>query len=428
MGRPLFIEGERNDRTNRATFKGLPMTDRSAGLAEIARVFFKIGAMSYGGPAIMGIMQTEVQEKRLWISQPQFVVGLALVNMLPGPGATQLGIFLGHAKAGWLGGTLAGACFMLPAFLIMLALAAAYVAFSALPAAQSAFYGIGPVVVGIFGASIYRLGKNTIKERTQIAILVGAAAVILLTPVGLVATLLAAGCVGIALFHSRRTGVMSLALLIAAVAAYRAADIFIFASSMPATSLARQSNPVAPGLWELGTFFLKVGAFSFGGGLSMLAFIQEQVVNQFGWLTPQQFIDGLALGQLTPGPILMLAAFVGFKLAGMQGATVAATAIFLPSFVMMLSILPLLQKMRDLQWLRAFMRGVGPAVIGALAISLTQMAPHAAPDFFTWALLALTVGLILLRNVGPLPLMLGGGVIGLLSKGGLWERIEKFAR
>jgi chromate transporter len=428
MRRPLFIGGERNDRTNRATFKGLPMTDRSTGLAEIARVFFKIGAMSYGGPAIMGIMQTEVQEKRQWISKPQFVEGLALVNMLPGPGATQLGIFLGHAKAGCLGGTLAGVCFMLPAFLIMLALAAAYAAFGALPAAQSAFYGIGPVVVGIFGASIYRLGKNTVKERTQIAILIGAAAVILLTPVGLVATLLAAGCVGIALFHSRRTGVMSLALLIAAVAAYRAADIFFFASSMPATSLARQSNPVAPGLWELGTFFLKVGAFSFGGGLSMLAFIQEQVVNQFGWLTPQQFIDGLALGQLTPGPILMLAAFVGFKLAGVQGATVAATAIFLPSFVMMLSVLPLLQKMRDLQWLRAFMRGVGPAVIGALAVSLMQMAPHAAPDPFTWALLALTVGLILLRNVGPLPLMFGGGVIGLLSKGRLWERIETFAR
>jgi chromate transport protein ChrA len=275
------------------------MTDRSAGLAEIARVFFKIGAMSYGGPAIMGIMQTEVQEKRQWISKPQFVEGLALVNMLPGPGATQLGIFLGHAKAGWLGGTLAGVCFMLPAFLIMLALAAAYAAFGALPAAQSAFYGIGPVVVGIFGASI---------------------------------------------------------------------------------------------------------------------------------LTPQQFIDGLALAQLTPGPILMLAAFVGFKLVGVQGATVAATAIFLPSFVMMLSVLPLLKKMRDLQWLRAFMRGVGPAVIGALAVSLMQMAPHAAPDLFTWALLALTVGLILLRNVGPLPLMLGGGVIGLLVKGGVWERIEKFAR
>ena len=191
---------------------------------------------------------------------------------------------------------------------------------------------------------------------------------------------------------------------------------------------ALQSGRASPGLWELGAFFFKVGAFSFGGGLSMLAFIEEQVVNQFGWLTPREFVDGLALGQLTPGPILMLAAFIGFKLAGVTGAAVAACSIFLPSFLMMLSILPLLRKMKDLQWLKAFMRGVGPAVIGALAVSLVQMAPHAAPDPFTWFLLALTVGIMLLRKVGPLPLMSGGALIGLLSKGKAWERILELAR
>lgn len=126
------------------------MTEKGIGLAEIARVFLKIGAMSYGGPAILGIMQTEIQEKRRWIEKPQFVEGLALVNMLPGPGATQLGIYLGHTKAGLAGGIIAGVCFILPAFLIMLALATAYAAFGALPLARNAFYGIGPVVVGIF--------------------------------------------------------------------------------------------------------------------------------------------------------------------------------------------------------------------------------------------------------------------------------------
>ncbi|MBI1774478.1 MAG: chromate efflux transporter [Proteobacteria bacterium] len=403
------------------------MSERRAGLAEIARVFLKIGAMSYGGPAIMGIMQTEIQEKRQWLSKLQFVEGLALVNMLPGPGATQLGILIGHAKAGLPGGILAGVCFILPAFLIMLLLTAAYVAFGALPASQSAFYGIGPVVVGIFAASIYRLGRATIKERSQIAILIAAASVLQFTSVGLVTALFAAGCIGMALFHARRRGAMSLLLLIAAAAAYVAVDLLVVPSTMPIAGLARQSNPDLPRLWELGTFFLKVGAFSFGGGLSMLAFIQDQVVNQSGWLTQQEFIDGLALGQLTPGPILMLAAFVGFKLAGAQGAAVAAAAIFLPSFLMMLSILPLLRKMKDLQWLKAFMRGVGPAVIGALAVSIVQMAPHAAPDPFAWCLLALTVGFMLLRNVGPLPLMLGGAVIGFM-KSSTWDRIERLAR
>jgi chromate transporter len=404
------------------------VSERPIGLAEIANVFLKIGAMSYGGPAIMRIMQAEIQEKRQWLSKQQFIDGLALVNMLPGPGATQLGIFIGHAKAGLAGGILAGVCFILPAFLVMLALASAYAAFGTLPVTQSAFHGIGPVVVGIFAAAIYRLGKGSIKERSQIAIFAAAATVMLCTSVGLVTTLLAAGCIGIALFHARRAGVIALALLTAVVAAYSVVDMLVVPSFLPALGLARQSDLGTPGLWALGIFFLKVGAFSFGGGLSMLAFVQDQVVNQLGWLTPQEFLDGLALGQLTPGPILMLAAFVGLKLDGVTGAAIAASAIFLPSFLMMLSILPLLRRMKDLQWLKAFMRGVGPAVIGALADSLVHMAPHAAPDLFTWCLLALTVGLTLLWNVGALPLMLGGAVIGLLAKGSAWERIERFAR
>jgi chromate transporter len=404
------------------------MSERNVGLEEIARVFLKIGAMSYGGPAIMGIMQTEIQEKRRWIEKPQFVEGLALVNMLPGPGATQLGIYLGHTKAGLAGGIVAGLCFMLPAFLIMLALATAYVAFGALPSVRNAFYGIGPAVVGIFAVSVYRLGKGTIKDIAQVVIALAAAAVMLLTPVGIILPLLAAGSVGILLFHSRRIGIIALGVLAVLSGLYYASDILVakWAASVP--DVAPRSSATPPGLWELGIFFFKVGAFTFGGGLSMLAFIQEQVVNQFGWLTPREFVDGLALGQLTPGPVLMLAAFIGFKLAGIAGAAVAGSAIFLPSFLMILSILPLLNKMNDLQWLKAFMRGVGPAVIGTLAVSLVEMAPHAAPDPFTWFLLALTVLLLLLSKVGPLPLMFGGALAGLLSKGKAWERVHNIGK
>src|SRR6516162_5723515 len=404
------------------------MSERAVGLAEIVGVFLKIGAMSYGGPAIMGIMQTEIQEKLQWISKPEFVEGLALVNMLPGPGATQLGIFIGHAKVGLAGGIIAGICFILPAFLIMLALSAAYVAFGTLPSMRNAFYGIGPVVVGIFATSVYRLGKGTIRDRSQIAIAIATAIVMFFTPIGLVMPLMAAGCVGIALFDSRRTGLIGLSVLVAAFGTYYLIDTFLAELIVPTVNLPQQSNATSPGLWELGTFFFKVGAFTFGGGLSMLAFIQEQVVNKFGWLTPREFIDGLALGQLTPGPILMLAAFIGFKLAGFAGAAVAGSAIFLPSFLMILSILPLLNRMKDLQWLKAFMRGVGPAVIGALAVSLVQLAPHAAPDPFTWLILALTVLLLLLSKVGPLPLMFGGALVGALRKGKAWDHIHDIGK
>jgi chromate transporter len=404
------------------------MSERTVGPAEIAGVFLKIGAMSYGGPAIMGIMQAEIQEKRGWISKEQFVEGLALVNMLPGPGATQLGIFIGHEKAGLAGGIIAGVCFILPAFLIMLGLAAAYVAFGTLPSMRNAFYGIGPVVVGIFAVSVYRLGKATIREWSQIAIAIAVAIVLFFTPVGLVLPLMVAGCAGMAAFHSCRTGLFALAALVAAFAFYYLVDIAFTRFMTPTAVIPTSSNSTSPSLWELAAFFSKVGAFTFGGGLSMLAFMQEQVVNQFHWLTPQEFVDGLALGQLTPGPILMLAAFIGYKLGDVAGAAVAGWAIFFPSFVMMLLVLPLLRRLKDLQWLRAFMRGVGPAVIGALAISLVQMAPHAAPDVFTWVLLALTIGILLLRNVGPLPLMSGGAVIGLLSRASLLKRVVEFVQ
>jgi chromate transporter len=404
------------------------MSADRVGLADIARVFLKIGAMSYGGPAIMGIMDAEIREKRQWLTKPQFVKGLALVNLLPGPGATQLGIFIGHAKAGLAGGVLAGICFILPAFLLMLALAAAYVAFGAVPAMPSAFYGIGPVVVGIFAVAVFRLGKGAIKQRAQAAIAAAVSVVMLLTSVSLVTILVCAGCLGIALFHARRGGLIALAGAAGFFAALHLAELALAEPIARLWGAAPDLAPASPGLWALGAFFLKVGAFVFGGGLSMLAFIEDQVVNQFGWLTQQEFIDGLALGQLTPGPILMLAAFVGFKLAGPAGAAVAASAIFLPSFFMMLSILPVLHRMQDLQWLKAFMRGVGPAVIAALAVSLVQIAPHAAPDVYAGGLLALTVGILMLRNVGPLPLMLGGGLIGLLRKSGAWERLERLAR
>lgn len=159
-------------------------TERRKRLREIAGAFLKIGAMSYGGPAIMGIMQAEIQERRQWLTKERFVEGLALLNMLPGPGATQLGIFLGHARAGWQGGIVAGLGFMLPAFLIMLALTVFYTQYGALPMMRDGFYGIGPVVVGIFAVAVYRLSTGTIKDLWQIALAVASAVAVSATPPG----------------------------------------------------------------------------------------------------------------------------------------------------------------------------------------------------------------------------------------------------
>lgn len=372
---------------------------------EIASTFLKIGAMAYGGPAIMGIMQAELHEKRQWIDKERFVEGVSLVNMLPGAGATQLGIFLGYARAGWWGGLLAGLCFVLPAFFIMLALTLAYATFGSLPILRGALYGLGPVVLGIFTVAVYRLGRNAINGPVQITIALAAAAIVA-SPLGIAMVLAIAGALGVFLFHSRRLGLSVLATLTALHLALHVALPYF------GGGVAVAGAPGSAGLLDIGAFFFKVGALSFGGGLTMIAFIQEQVVNQYHWLTPREFVDGLALGQLTPGPILMVAAYVGYKLAGIAGAIVGGAAIFLPSFVLMLSILPVYDRVRKLLWMKAALKGIGPAVIGALTVSLVQMAPHAVPDTFAAFFFVLAVVSLVWWRAGALKTMLGGALFG----------------
>ncbi|HLF49848.1 MAG TPA: chromate transporter, partial [Methylomirabilota bacterium] len=171
---------------------------------EIAAVFLRLGATAYGGPAIMGIMQAELLDRRRWVSRERFVEGLSLVNMLPGATATQLGIFLAHARGGWWGGLLGGLCFVLPAFFVMLALTIAYAALGVTPLLRGALHGLGPVVLGIFVVAVYRLGRSTATSVAQAVIAVAAAAAAITSPLGVAAILLLAGTAGLLLYHSRR--------------------------------------------------------------------------------------------------------------------------------------------------------------------------------------------------------------------------------
>jgi chromate transporter len=388
----------------------MPHADFKRNWKDIAVSLLKLGATAYGGPAIMGIMQAELQERRQWVAKERFVEGLSLVNMLPGATATQLGIFLGYARGGWWGGLLAGLCFVLPGFVIMLALTMAYATLGVTPIMRGALYGLGPVVLGIYLVAVYRLGKVAVGTASQVFLAIAAAIAAAWSPLGIAAILLLAGGAGLWLFHSRRLGVIVLLTLAAALGALPYAR---HSMSVPVLATA-PGVPQAGGLAEVGVVLAKVGALTFGGGLSMIAFIQDQVVNQFHWLTPQEFIDGLALGQFTPGPILMVAAYVGFKVAGITGAAVGAAAAFLPSFVLMLALLPVFDRARTLTWMRAVLRGIGPAVIGVLAVSLLRLAPYALPDPFAVVLLGATVIVLLYWRVGAIKLMLAGSVLGVL--------------
>src|SRR5262245_23707372 len=395
----------------------MTMSDRNGSLLEVTNVFLKIGAVAYGGPAIWGVIQAELQERRAWLTKERYLEGLALVQSLPGATAVQMCIFAGYQRAGWWGGLLAGVAFCAPAFAIILVLSALYAAYGELPLLRDALYGVGPVVLGIFAAAVYRLGKNAIKDLRSIAIALVAPAA--MSVVGVAGTLLLAACTGIALYHSRRAGLLAALASAVLIAAERYAE-----SAFAGFGSAGISGEASTGLWDLGAFFLKVGAISFGGGLSILAYIQEQVVSQFRWITTQEFLDGLAIGQLTPGPIIMPAAYVGYRIAGVAGAAVAAFAIFLPSFLLMLSILPVLERVRSLAWMKAAIRGVSPAVIGTICVTIVRLAPHAAPDAFTVVLLVLTVFALLAWRLPVFPSLLLGGLMGILARSRLLQLIR----
>ena len=332
--------------------------------------------------------------------------------MVPGATATQLGIFLAYARGGWWGGLLGGLSFVLPAFVIMLALTIGYATFGVTPLARSALYGLGPVVIGLFAIALYRLGKTAASTVPEAIIGLAAAAALATTRLGIVAILVLAGCAGLLLFYRGKSLARVRALSGLVVLAVLATVWWTLTSPPSSTGEGWTPNPKS--LLDLGLYFLKVGAFTIGGGLTMIAFIQDQVVGQFGWLTPREFIDGLALGQLTPGPVLMIAAYVGYKLAGLAGAAVAATAAFLPSFVIMLAILPILDRVRQMTWVKAVTKGMSPAVIGVLAVSLVRLSPAAIPDPSALAILIVTVIAAMAFHIGAFKLMLGGAIAGVL--------------
>jgi len=382
--------------------------------AELVAVFLKLGLISYGGAAMMGIMHAEVTDKRKWLSDARYLEGMAVVNMLPGPPAVQLAIFVGYQRCGLAGGIAAGLCFMLPAFFILLALTLLYTRYGALGIVSDALHGIGAAVLGVFAAALYRLGRSNLNNTRQVLIAVAAAILVATTPAGVATVLFLGACAGITSYHSRYIGLIAAAAVGSmSLCAHFLPDII---AGYTVGSIAAAS-PASPSLAQLAAFFLKASALTFGGGMTILAFVQEHVVNRMQWLTEREFLDGLALGQLTPGPILMIAAYVGYRLNGLVGSIVSALCIFAPAFLLLLPVMPVWERFKDLLWIKAAMRGIAPAVIGCLVITLGQLLPHAAPNTFAQLVLLATAFALIRWRTGPLPLIVAAGVLSIVVRG-----------
>ena len=360
-------------------------------LGEIARLFLKLGATAFGGPAAhVAMMEEEVVRRRGWLSRDEFLDYLGATNLIPGPNSTELAIHIGHARAGWSGLVVAGMAFILPATVIVTAVAWGYVRYGSLPQVEGLLYGVKPVVMAVVAQALWSLGRSALKSRVLaivgiaalVAALAGVHELVVLAATGVVTAIIAVGS------QLRRTaGVPLLAATLSGSAALAAGG---------SAAISTAAGPVT--LWPLFLVFAKTGAVLFGSGYVLLAFLRADLVERLGWLTERQLLDAVAIGQVTPGPVFTTATFVGYVLAGPTGAVVATVGIFLPAFFFVAVSGPLVPRLRQSPRAGAVLDGVNVASLALMAAVSWQLGRAALVDPVTVCLmLASLVGLIHFR-------------------------------
>jgi chromate transporter len=371
-------------------------------LKELIWYFLKLGTIGFGGPvALVGYMHRDLVENRKWISDDDYNQGMALSQLAPGPLAAQLSIYLGYVHYRILGATLAGLAFVLPSFVMVVAIGWAYVHFGGLPWMQAVFYGVGSAVIGIIAISSYKLTNKTIgKDGWMWGIFL---------------------IVGVTTFVMERE-VLWLVLLAGVVIWFvKAPPKFISAkgSMVFAPLLLQVSTDVAAGskLWQIGWFFTKAGAFVFGSGLAIVPFLYGGVVKEHQWLTEQQFLDAVAVAMITPGPVVITVGFIGYLVGGFEGACVAAAATFIPCYLFTILPAPYFKKYGKHPGIKAFIDGVTAAAIGAIAGSVIVLATRQFTDWIT-VVIALTVAVLLFRykKLQEPYIILGAAIIGVTLK------------
>lgn len=364
--------------------------------------FLKLGTFGFGGPvALVGYMHRDLVEKRKWISEDEYKEGLALSQLAPGPLAAQLAIYLGYVHYQITGATLVGIAFVLPSLIIVIALGFAYTMLDGLPWMQSVFYGVGAAVIGIISVSSYKMVRKSVRDNALFwGIVIVVAVTTFLTEREIIWMIILAGV---------------LVWFIQEPPAFLKTKFFF--TTAPLLLLATTANSTASKLEQMGWFFLKAGAFVFGSGLAIVPFLYGGVVKENQWLNEQQFLDAVAVAMITPGPVVITVAFIGYLVAGLPGALIAAMATFLPCYLFTVLPAPYFKKYGKNPAIKAFIDGVTVAAIGAIAGAVGILAIRQFTDALS-ILIALSTILILIkykRASEPL-IILAAGILGFFIK------------
>ncbi|HEY6272956.1 MAG TPA: chromate efflux transporter [Terriglobales bacterium] len=384
-------------------------TDRGTdgvSLRALAAFFLKLGIVGFGGPAAhIALMEEEVVRRHHWLTEQEFLDRLGAANLIPGPSSTEMAIYIGHTKRGWLGLIVAGCCFIIPAAILVCAIAAAYVRYGSLPQVSGILYAVKPVVIAVVVQAFWKLKQTAVKTRTLGAIGVLSVILLLLGMDNLLVLLCAGVLAGVPVLYERlRRTPVTASTLLASLKTKAVASVLAAAAAGVAA---------APfGLGRLFLTFLKIGSVLFGSGYVLLAFLQSDFVTRLHWLTERQVLDAVAVGQVTPGPVFTTATFIGYLVGGLPGAAVATVGIFLPGFLLVAISGPLIPKIRRSALAGALLDG---AIVGSLALMgvvTWQLGKAALVDPLTIAIACVAAVLLFALRVNAVWLILGAAVVG----------------
>ncbi len=395
-------------------------------VAEVVKLCGKLGIIGFGGPAShIAMLEDEAVARRKWLTREHFLDLVGATNLIPGPNSTEMMIHIGYQRAGWPGLIAAGISFVLPAVLLSTLIAWIYVEFGTLPAVQPFLAGVKPAVLAVILGALWRLGLTASKPReaaqTRIALAVIGIAVAVAVYLGVpvIWSLIAGGLLGMLALRaiSGWNSGGGAAGFLALPALPDIHSIFPWANQSQASALkwaALLLAATAPALTlgALGLFFLKVGAVLYGSGYVLVAFLEGDLVHEYGWLTQQQLLDAIAIGQFTPGPVLSTAAFIGYVLAGIPGAAISAAAIFAPSFVFVAILNPIVPRLRQSAWMGAFLDAVNVSAVGLMAAVLVRLTADIVTAWPAAVIALLAAAAILRWRVTSAWVVIGGALLG----------------